>query len=878
MSKLIRTAIERPRSVLSFILLLVLGMGSFLTNVRIDTDPENMLSSNQPDRVFHNEVEERFGLHDAIIVGIVNSEHPNGIFNAASLAALHSLSRSILDLEGVIGPDLMSLAQADNITQEGDGVLRFEWMMNEAPVAETQALEIRDQVRRLPLLQDTLVSGDGKAAAIYVPIVSKDLSYSLSQQIQKLTEGLDSSDGYHITGLPVAEDTFGHDMFIQMGISAPLAGLMIYLLMLYFFRSARLVTAPMLVAMATVILTMGLLTAFGFSVHIMSSMIPIFLMPIAVVDSVHIMSEFADTYREGDDVATVIGEVVEELFTPMLFTSLTSALGFFSLLLTPIPPVQVFGVFVATGVLLAFLLTIVLIPAYVVCLSPATLQKMSSGTGTLNRHGGDTKLARSLRWMGQNSVSRGRAITVATMLLLAVSFVGIQRIQINDNPVRWFKKDHPIRIADEVLNRHFAGTYDAFLVLQHEDPKSLSQFRDQARSILSGLEAGVDSVLTDLLDQDTASPMEFYDDLIVTLEDALFEAKTVEAESSLERLLLLTESAQQAVKYFQKPESLALLVSLQQELIQTGKVGKTNALPDIVKVVNRELHGGLVADYQIPRKASGVAQTLLQYQSSHRPQDLWHMVTPDYSQTAIWLQLRSGDNQEMTEVLKDIDEFVLETPLPEGVTLHWAGKTYINVIWQDAMVKGMLKSLVGAFIAVLLIMTALFKSWRLGLLAMVPLSLTIVGVYGAIGWIGKDYDMPIAVLSSLTLGLSVDFAIHFIARARTLVEASGSFAGATDALFEEPARAIGRNAIVIAVGFTPLFFAPLMPYITVGAFMAAIMALSGLATLVLLPAILSWGGGWFFPCTERDFGLAAGADISASPSTVHLTTTQREEK
>ena len=144
-------------------------------------------------------------------------------------------------------------------------------------------------------------------------------------------------------------------------------------------------------------------------------------------------------------------------------------------------------------------------------------------------------------------------------------------------------------------------------------------------------------------------------------------------------------------------------------------------------------------------------------------------------------------------------------------------------------------------------MTVLFRSARIGLFAMVPLSLTILGVYGIIGWIGKDYDMPIAVLSSLTLGLSVDFAIHFIERTRNLLRSTGSFAAATEKIFEEPARAIARNAIVIAIGFTPLFFAPLMPYITVGAFMAAIMALSGVTTLILLPALMSWAGGWLFP-------------------------------
>jgi uncharacterized protein len=117
--------------------------------------------------------------------------------------------------------------------------------------------------------------------------------------------------------------------------------------------------------------------------------------------------------------------------------------------------------------------------------------------------------------------------------------------------------------------------------------------------------------------------------------------------------------------------------------------------------------------------------------------------------------------------------------------------------------------------------------------------------------------MPIAVLSSLTLGLSVDFAIHFIERTRALLRETGSFERATEKIFEEPARAIARNAIVIAIGFTPLFFAPLVPYITVGAFMAGIMALSGVTTLILLPALMSWAGAWLFPESKQLQEVAA---------------------
>jgi predicted RND superfamily exporter protein len=683
------------------------------------------------------------------------------------------------------------------------------------------------------------------------------LSYPLSLKIRELADALESDDDYHITGLPVAEDTFGHDMFVQMGISAPLAGLMIFLLMLYFFRSAPLVVAPMLVAMATVIISMGLMIGFGFTVHIMSSMIPIFLMPIAVVDSVHIMSEFADTYRRGDDAKQTVKQVVGHLFTPMLFTSLTSAVGFLSLLLTPIPPVQIFGIFVAFGILLAFVLTIVLIPAYVVRMSPASLDKLASRSDTAHV---DTPLARSLRRSGRFAMRRGKMITGLAVLLIAVSVVGINRIEINDNPVRWFKANHPIRIADAVLNEHFAGTYDAFLVLTHNDANAQPKFKVAADALLQDLQSEIATSLRQQMDADPGASADWYGALIGSTDDALFAADAQSDIDALEQLMVLAEEAQLAAKYFQRPDALAYIESIQKALDDSGLVGKTNALPDVVKVVNRELRGGESSDYRIPGTVPAVAQTLLQYQSSHRPQDLWHMVTPDFSSTAIWLQLKSGDNQDMTQVIAAIDAYIADHPAPANIEVRWAGKTFINVVWQDEMVSGMLLSLMGAFVVVFLMMAALFRSVRIGLLAMVPLSLTILGVYGIIGWIGKDYDMPIAVLSSLTLGLSVDFAIHFIERTRAMLHSTGTFAAAMEKVFEEPARAIARNAIVIAIGFTPLFFAPLVPYITVGAFMAAIMGLSGVTTLILLPAILSWAGPWFLPIAQE----SPSAEVSPS--------------
>jgi predicted RND superfamily exporter protein len=143
-------------------------------------------------------------------------------------------------------------------------------------------------------------------------------------------------------------------------------------------------------------------------------------------------------------------------------------------------------------------------------------------------------------------------------------------------------------------------------------------------------------------------------------------------------------------------------------------------------------------------------------------------------------------------------------------------------------------------------MTLLLRSVRLGLISMVPLSVTIALVYGAVGLIGKYYDMPIAILSSLTLGLSIDFAIHFLKRGQEIYRREKTLARTLDVLFDEPARAITRNIVVIALGFVPLLFSALVPYVTVGSFFLAIMGLSGLATLVILPALVRIIGEYAF--------------------------------
>jgi predicted RND superfamily exporter protein len=839
--------------------------------VQVDTDPENMLPSDEPVRVFHRDMKSEFTLYDMLVVGVVNGKAPDYVFNPETLKDIHALTAYAKTLHGaaigkpddpkagVIGIDIIAPSTVDNVEQGGLGTVSFEWLMAEPPKTIEAARAVRAKAMNLPFMKGTLISEDGQAIALYLPLSDKHLSYKVASLLKAKIATFKAGDDYHITGLPIAEDTFGVEMFVQMAVSAPMAMLIIFILLLIFFRKIVLILSPMIVAIVSCIVTVALLVATGNTIHIMSSMIPIFIMPIAVLDSIHILSSFFDKYQESKNRATAIRSVMNTLYTPMLYTSLTTAVGFLSLALTPIPPVQTFGMFIAFGVMLAWVLTVTFIPASVIFISEKSLANFG-----LTEHNAAAEshsfMTRVLRQLGVGTFKYARPILTVTMVLTALAMWGISRIVINDNPVKWFEPKHDIRIADKVMNAHFGGTYMGYLDLAPEGeeagPPHLATAMNEALSArqkrLTGEGvAGTAEIFAALkahaeeLDRTTPDRATFFAKL-QEFTAARLEAAPDEQVDAWDAAGIFASEQAQSGQVFKDPAVLNWMVKLQEHLLTIASpdgrllVGKSNSLADLVRTVYRELMEGKPEFYRIPENRDGVAQTVMQYESSHRPQDLAHFVRTDtWRNTSLWIQQKSGDNRDMKVIIAAVDAYIAANPPPAGIKAKWFGLTFINVVWQEKMVSGMMVSFLGSFAAVWLMMIILYRSALWGFLAMIPLTVTIGAIYGVIGFVGKDYDMPVAVLSALSLGMAVDYAIHFISRAREIYPQYGSWKAASGPMFGEPARAITRNVIVIGVGFLPLLAAPLVPYQTVGFFIAAILLAAGVATLFLLPALIT---------------------------------------
>jgi predicted RND superfamily exporter protein len=336
LERMTKFSLDRPKTVIALAIILTVLFGLQFPWITIDTDPENMLEADQSDRVLYNRIKQDFGIHDLIVVGIVDKQ---GIFRPESLKRVARVTSEIVKIKGVIIEDVVSITTTDNVKSSG-GLLDIHPVMREIPGNSKDVDQLRRDIAENPFLHEKIASADGTAVALYIPIEKKNMSYRIAKQIQAvLDRELLPGQTSHLAGLPVAEDTFGNEMFIQMAVVAPLAFMVIMILVFLLFRKIAFLLPIGMDAMFAVIWAMGLLIGTGNTVHIMSSMIPVFLMPIAILDDVHVLSEFFDRYRVLGDKRRALLEGMQPLYRPMLFTSLTSAVGFASLALADIPPV-----------------------------------------------------------------------------------------------------------------------------------------------------------------------------------------------------------------------------------------------------------------------------------------------------------------------------------------------------------------------------------------------------------------------------------------------------------------------------------------------------------------------------------------------------------
>ncbi len=296
-------------------------------------------------------------------------------------------------------------------------------------------------------------------------------------------------------------------------------------------------------------------------------------------------------------------------------------------------------------------------------------------------------------------------------------------------------------------------------------------------------------------------------------------------------------------EYIKSPEAMRQIEGLQRHLEKVPVVGKTISVVDYVKRINRVLHDDDPEYDAVPSSREEIGQYLFLFSMSAKPSDLDNVVDYPFRNANIWVQLKTWDAKAMRGVIRAVDEYKASNP--GDLEFKPAGISYFNLVWNDEVLWDMLKGFIIALVVIFVILSFNFGSIKWAAIGYLPLLFTILLIYGAVGYTGKDFDMPIAVLSCLSLGMAVDFSIHFISRLRQRLSDLGQSAPSPESLEDallwtaaRPGKGIMRNAVLFASAFSVMLFAPLTPYITVGAFIVSMMLLSAMLTMIYLPALI----------------------------------------
>ncbi|WDP91273.1 MAG: MMPL family transporter [Desulfobacter sp.] len=296
---------------------------------------------------------------------------------------------------------------------------------------------------------------------------------------------------------------------------------------------------------------------------------------------------------------------------------------------------------------------------------------------------------------------------------------------------------------------------------------------------------------------------------------------------------------------FKLPANLASVNAFADFLEAQPQVGKVTAITGLIRRIHYVLNDQdpdqdrLPADPgRDPKDTSLIAQELLLYENGGGDA-LSDYVDQGYTKVNLSAVLTTNSSRE-TKLLTDKARAWAAAGLPGHLRLEVTGTASVEAATTREIVTGQITGLTVSVLVVLAMLCLTFRSIPYTLIAMVPLVGTIVINFGVMGFFNIPLDIGTAIISSVVIGIGVDYSIHYLSRLKANLASGMAFTEALDNTVAHSGKAILSNAVTVGSGFLALWFASLTPLIIMGWLITLTMVVSALAALVLLPVLASF--------------------------------------
>jgi predicted RND superfamily exporter protein len=312
------------------------------------------------------------------------------------------------------------------------------------------------------------------------------------------------------------------------------------------------------------------------------------------------------------------------------------------------------------------------------------------------------------------------------------------------------------------------------------------------------------------------------------------------------------------------PAVLRAIEKTQGFLNQQPEIGHTLSVVDMLKQINRGMNGGAAAAGTLPASADLVSQYLLLYSMSGEPGDFDGLVDYPYRNAIIQAFVKTDSSVFVADINKRILP-VIKANFPDSVNVRLGGSITTPTAMNEVMVSGKFKNVIQIFLVVLVVATVMFRSFRLGVLILVPLAATLLSVFGAMGLIGIPLQIATSTMAALAIGIGADYAIYLTWRLREEIASGKDEAAAIAATYASAGKAVLFVASAVAGGYAVLTASlGFNIHLWLGLLTSISMVVAALSTLTLYAALLLT----FRP--DVIFGksdTAAPTDLTARPAT-----------
>ena len=304
------------------------------------------------------------------------------------------------------------------------------------------------------------------------------------------------------------------------------------------------------------------------------------------------------------------------------------------------------------------------------------------------------------------------------------------------------------------------------------------------------------------------------------------------------------------------PDAIQRIDTLRQRLEQLGHVRKVIGLSDYVARVHAPLAPAAVrAGERLPTDADLISQELFVFGlSEDGRRELESVVSTDYSRTQVMVKLASMSSDEAFEEVEAAERIARDIFAGSGITPTVTGAGRLFATLDHYLVTSQVWSFGTAFVSVFGVIFLVFRSFRFGVLAIVPNLVPVLVVLGAMGWLDISMNVATVMVASIALGVVDDDTIHFISRYRREARAGRSTDQAIAIATEEEGRASLTTAIINTLAFSVLLLSDYRPSGWFGGLLALTMAVAFLCEVFLLPAMIKLLPQWFAAETMQASG------------------------